>query len=596
MEYPLRHDTFIKMEINDIQSLVPSYLLHSNIYQFVITDIEGKYVFVNEHFKQQFSFITDDFIGLPFSTTIHEEDVLKCNNAMRECVTRLKKVVSVQIRKHKKADSKDFYWTNWEFSLLKDANGQEIGISCLGYDITETEIIKKENFVFTQKVETIIENIADGLFVLNNEWRFIKVNPAAEQILDIAKEKLIGKKLSGIFSEKSYQNCLSHFQKAINENTSVRFEDYHPYLELWLRFTVYPSPEGLTVFFRDFTKEKRIREELLISERKLRAILDSTLETNILISKDLKVLSFNKVAKENVEIAFGVKIKEGDDFRRYVLREEEEKFFTAFDQALQGNFTEKEKEIHLPHASIWFRFKHLPVYDEQNEIIGVSFCVENINAQKRAEEKLLQIKNDLQNKNQLLNAILESPKGIIIFSLDKEYCYLSFTKTHKETMKYIWGEDIEVGKCMLNYIKDTEDKQKAKEHFDRVLKGEYFTEIEEYGDKNLYRTHWENRYSPMYDTESQNIIGLTVFVADITERVKNEVKVTMQNERLRAIAWQQSHEVRRPVASILGLVNLIQLEKSHERAWQLYFDHLYKATEELDTIIHRIVRDANEFD
>ena len=478
------------MKESEVTAFVPPFLLYSSIYHFVITDLDGKYLYVNQHFKQQFSFLTDDFRGLPFSTTIHKDDVAKCQNAINECVAKIRKAVTVQVRKHKGQEDGGFYLMTWEFSLIKNEKEEEIGLSCLGYDVTEMELMK------------------------------------------------------------------SHL----------------------------------------FAQERKIKEELLLSERKLRAILDSTQETNILISKDLKVMSFNKTAQEAIAVAFGVKIKEGDDFRRYVLREQEENFFKAFNAALSGTPTEREATIGMPNADVWFRFKHLPVYSEEYEIIGVSFCVENIDNQKRIEEKLLQTKNDLQSKNQLLSAILESPKGIIIFSLDKEYRYLSFTKTHQEVMKHIWGVDIEINKCMLDYIKDPQDREKAMQHFKRVLTGEYFSEIEEYGDVNLYRTHWENRYSPMYNGEDkEEIIGLTVFVTDITERMKNEARVTLQNEKLRAIAWQQSHEVRRPVASILGLINLIQQEKSHERAWELYFEYLYKSTEELDNIIRRIVSDANEF-
>ena len=53
-----------------------------------------------------------------------------------------------------------------------------------------------------------------------------------------------------------------------------------------------------------------------------------------------------------------------------------------------------------------------------------------------------------------LRAILESPQGIIIFSLDTRYCYTAFTKQHATIMKEIWGVTITVGMCMLDVIQD----------------------------------------------------------------------------------------------------------------------------------------------
>ncbi len=128
---------------------------------------------------------------------------------------------------------------------------------------------------------------------------------------------------------------------------------------------------------------------------------------------------------------------------------------------------------------------------------------------------------DYHQQSLLLRSILESPKGVIIFSLDTHYCYTSFTTVHFETMKAIWGVEISVGINMLDVISQREDKTKAKENFDKALKGEYLVLHEEYGDDALSRKFWENRYSPMFN-EIGEIVGLTVFVTDITEHKRAE--------------------------------------------------------------------------
>ncbi len=86
-------------------------------------------------------------------------------------------------------------------------------------------------------------------------------------------------------------------------------------------------------------------------------------------------------------------------------------------------------------------------------------------------------------------------------------------------MKKLWGADIEVGTNMLAILKSAkpEDFAKAKGNFDRALRGEHFTKIEEFGDEHFQRSFWENRYDPIYDIE-KNIIGLVVFVIDVSDR------------------------------------------------------------------------------
>lgn len=66
-----------------------------------------------------------------------------------------------------------------------------------------------------------------------------------------------------------------------------------------------------------------------------------------------------------------------------------------------------------------------------------------------------------------------------------------------------------------------------------------------------------------------------------------------QNIRFKEIAWQQSHEVRKPVSNILLLCNLIKnnrFETEQERQMQVEF--LVKSTKELDDIIKKIVQIA----
>ena len=155
------------------------------------------------------------------------------------------------------------------------------------------------------------------------------------------------------------------------------------------------------------------------------------------------------------------------------------------------------------------------------------WIMNNGTAKKTLEKALLE-------KNTLLKSILESPKGMIIFSLDKEYCYTAFTLSHKEVMKKIWNADIAVGLCMLDIIKNPIDKENAKLSFDRALSGEYFIECEEYGADDLYRTIWENRYSPMY-SENNEIIGLTVFVTDISERINAKRELTESESRINTL-------------------------------------------------------------
>lgn len=163
----------------------------------------------------------------------------------------------------------------------------------------------------------------------------------------------------------------------------------------------------------------------------------------------------------------------------------------------------------------------------------------------------------------LLQNILESPHGVIFFSLDRAYRYTSFARAHAQTMKAIWGTTIELGACMLDAIRDDADRQKAKANFDAALADENLLKEEEYGDANLQRTFWENRYSPLYD-DAGVIAGLTVFVTDITERRRAAEKLAKAQDDLRISLENQLKQLR----GIIPICSYCKKIRNDDQSWQ----------------------------
>ncbi len=87
------------------------------------------------------------------------------------------------------------------------------------------------------------------------------------------------------------------------------------------------------------------------------------------------------------------------------------------------------------------------------------------------------------------------------------------------------------------------------------------------------------------------IVGASGAIQDITHIKTAQNHILAQNRALEEIAWKQSHQLRSPVANIIGLVQLIKqdFENNHEEFNQKYMDFLLKETQRLDDIIHQIV-------
>lgn len=168
----------------------------------------------------------------------------------------------------------------------------------------------------------------------------------------------------------------------------------------------------------------------------------------------------------------------------------------------------------------------------------------------------------------ILQAVLESPRDIVIFALDERYRYLAFNEAHRRTILDIWNVHIAIGQCMLDVIGRDDDRAKAKANFDRALAGEHFIVVEEYGQEGSSRRYYEDVYSPIRATDGA-VIGVTLFLTDITEQKRAErlrdelaeserrnleerLRHTQKLESLGVLAGGITHDFNNLLVGVLG--------------------------------------------
>lgn len=111
-------------------------------------------------------------------------------------------------------------------------------------------------------------------------------------------------------------------------------------------------------------------------------------------------------------------------------------------------------------------------------------------------------------------------------------------------------------------------------------------------DGSLY---WVDTFVYPYHDKNGNLSHFLSIRNDITNRKQQEQALHTQNKVLADIAWAQSHELRRPVASILGLVQLIQQGYAKATDGDM-INHLAIMATELDTVIRKNVDKATSAD
>jgi PAS domain S-box-containing protein len=85
-----------------------------------------------------------------------------------------------------------------------------------------------------------------------------------------------------------------------------------------------------------------------------------------------------------------------------------------------------------------------------------------------------------------------------------------------------------------------------------------------------------------------------VIATNISERMKYLHAIKEQNNRLREIAWIQSHVVRAPLARLMGLINLLQDYLPEQGKATELLSFILASANELDSVIRDIVRKTEQ--
>lgn len=100
---------------------------------------------------------------------------------------------------------------------------------------------------------------------------------------------------------------------------------------------------------------------------------------------------------------------------------------------------------------------------------------------------------------------------------------------------------------------------------------------------------WLRSIHKVYERDTNNVpTKAAVIVEDISGGIELQDQLEDFVSRLEAISFKNSHEVRAPVASILGLVDLLRRQGSLLGYDKVLIEHLYKSVKKLDNIISDI--------
>jgi PAS domain S-box-containing protein len=196
---------------------------------------------------------------------------------------------------------------------------------------------------------------------------------------------------------------------------------------------------------------------------------------------------------------------------------------------------------------------------------------------------------DEANLRSILNTIEDS-----IWLVDSHYELIDFNKEFFRKYKLAFGVKVSKGKNILDLL--PEDKPDLREiwriRYESALKGR----TGKYFDTYLIDKEWRAYEIKTYPIlENAKVTGLTVYCRDITNQTRTEDLLKKQNEELIKInaeldrfVYSASHDLRAPLMSVKGLLNMIKLDPDKKNV-ENYLSLIDRSVQKLDHFISDII-------
>jgi PAS domain S-box-containing protein len=176
----------------------------------------------------------------------------------------------------------------------------------------------------------------------------------------------------------------------------------------------------------------------------------------------------------------------------------------------------------------------------------------------------------------------------LIWMLDAEGIIVTANEAFQTKFKQFIGFDVELSKKIdVSQLPDSGFTKNWNKYFTLAFSGKSL-KVEEEVNNGARSEYYEIILNPIYN-EDRRVFGVGCFARDITQRKQSENQIREQVDKLKEVAWIQSHEVRKPLANILGLLQLLKSGAVNETEHRQLLDHMEVSCRDLDTVVKRIV-------
>lgn len=203
----------------------------------------------DDRLLELFAYERRNFAGTieAFNARLHPDDLPRVTRALQEAIDTVSTYAATyQIL----LPSGEVRWIQARGCALPGKDGAAVRLLGAAFDITDARDSEA-------RVVRVLESMPAGFVSVDRGWRFTYVNAEAERVLGRSRDELLGEVLWERYPATLGQAFVGTFAEAVASGRSATVEAYYPEpLDAWFELRVWPSPEGLSLYFIDVTSRR----------------------------------------------------------------------------------------------------------------------------------------------------------------------------------------------------------------------------------------------------------------------------------------------------------------------------------------------------
>lgn len=524
-----------------------------------------------------------------------------------------KPVLEACLEKNKKASVSKWseyqnkkYFFNWSFIPIPSENGYRPNILAIAKDVTELQDLKNKILQKDMELKSLIQSDTDCVFFLDASMRVFDTN---NQGLVFAKKNSRnlfrpGDHISSFVSTKYLASLKLMVNEVKRSKKTIIKQKHSPKSGKYFEFTFKPICElsgkvvGTVIVARDVTSEKTAEQEMHLSRNKLKALFDSSIQSIFLLGKNFEVLEFNKRASDSIGKIWNKRLSIGDNIGEYFIDAMHERFITCFKSALGGKKSVIEQKIDYPNGlKVWSEITFVPVYNMDGEIFGVSFSTLDITERKSVESKLRKNEANLssliENDNTLIWAVDRNCRLILFnshFRAFFEKTYNTILTDHDDILSHLSKETQNYFKVQFHKVfkgnsvrEDFEIQLPTGKFVAEIIINPIISEGEIIGASVISMDIADRKFR---ETELEQLNSSYKQEIEIRKKIEEDLK--FKNNELDTFIYKASHDLRGPIASLMGLYNAATIEIKDTKSLE-YLEYINKTAQRMDQVLKALI-------